>query len=77
MKEGWMCPRCKRVNSQLTMWCDCKEENKINFNNRNVCQHYWELYAVDTSGSHYRCKLCGKKKTEIYDPDYNGVTVSN
>ena len=32
MKEGWICPRCKRINAPFVMYCDCKKDydNKEN-----------------------------------------------
>jgi len=26
MNEGWVCPRCGKVNAPDVKWCDCKNE---------------------------------------------------
>lgn len=31
MKEGWICPRCGKVNAPFAMSCDCKPSSASNF----------------------------------------------
>lgn len=33
MKEGWICPRCGKVNAPFIGWCDCKPD--VPFSNAN------------------------------------------
>ncbi len=73
MNEGWICPRCGRVNAPFTPYCDCELNTSSNFTT-SACGHHWVLDGIDTIGSHYRCVLCGETKFENYDPNYNGVT---
>lgn len=72
MKEGWICPRCGRVNAPFTPYCDCK----LNISS-NMCNHNWIPNGVSTSGTHYRCTKCGQTKTEIYNPESYIVTITN
>ena len=30
MKEGWLCPKCGRVNAPFTPYCDCVNSDKTN-----------------------------------------------
>lgn len=73
MNEGWVCPRCGRVNAPFTPYCDCKLSVQSNFT-ETPFNHQWVLEGMDTGGSHYRCTLCGERKHESYDQNYNGVT---
>ena len=80
MKEGWICPRCKKVNAPFTPSCDCKENNHANYALLEYCingYHQWECTGVSTAGSTYRCRVCGKIKTENYDVDKSNITISN
>ena len=29
MNEGWICPRCKKVNAPDVKSCDCENDNKV------------------------------------------------
>lgn len=78
MKEGWICPRCKKVNAPFTPSCDCQENDYTNtatdcFNGN----HQWECTGVSTAGVAYRCRVCGKTKTENYDVNRSNITISN
>ena len=76
MKEGWLCPRCKKVNAPFTPSCGCQENYYTN--NATDCingNHQWE--GVSTVGSAYRCKICGKTKTENYNVDKSNITISS
>lgn len=30
--EGWICPRCGRVNAPWNPWCNCEHKSNINTN---------------------------------------------
>lgn len=80
MKEGWICPRCKKVNAPFTPSCDCKENSHTNYALQVDCingYHQWECTGVSTAGSTYRCRVCGKTKTENYDVDMSNITISS
>lgn len=73
MNEGWICPRCGRVNAPWISFCICKSSDKMVLN--STCSHQWVLTVVNTAGSQYTCRICGATKTESYDPNHNGVTI--
>ena len=73
MNEGWVCPRCGRVNAPFTLYCDCKANISQLAPNPKHCDHIWEYDSIRTNGTHYICKKCGKTKTEIYNPDLHYV----
>ncbi len=80
MKDGWICPRCKKVNAPFIPSCDCKENNHTNYALQVDCingYHQWECTGVSTAGSTYRCRVCGKTKTENYDVDKSNITISS
>ena len=37
MNEGWICPRCKRVNAPFTPYCDCQVNNRANYTAQVDC----------------------------------------
>ena len=74
MLEGWICPRCKRVNAPWVDHCDCNENTRnSNFSNetpcsdKDCCKHKWVVTGVSTAGTHYRCAYCGDIKTITYN----------
>ena len=74
MLEGWICPRCKRVNAPWVDHCDCNENTRnSNFSNetpcsdKDCCKHKWVVTGVSTAGTHYRCAYCGEIKTITYN----------
>lgn len=74
MLEGWICPRCKRVNAPWVDHCDCyKNTRNSNFSNEtpysdeDCCKHKWVVTGVSTAGTHYRCAYCGEIKTITYN----------
>ena len=75
MNEGWICPRCGRVNAPFVTYCECKEEFATNLGSTQ-CNHEWECDGINTGGSHYRCKKCGSTKTVPYNPDQYGTTIA-
>lgn len=42
MKEGWICPRCGKVNAPVIGWCDCKSDEAIS-NAGNECPCGWGI----------------------------------
>ena len=64
MNEGWICPRCGRVNAPFTPYCDCTET----VSNLGECKHLWKLdgCGVSDTKTHcsYICTKCGKRKSE-------------
>lgn len=79
MKEGWICPRCKKVNAPFIPSCDCQENDYATYVKQVDCingYHQWEFIGVSTVGTKYRCKVCGKTKTENYDVNRSNITIS-
>lgn len=67
-EEGWICPRCGKVNAPFVGSCDCKS-NIVT----NMCcgsDHDWRLISAGngTNGAcyTYRCRKCGATK-DVYD----------
>lgn len=65
MKEGWLCPRCGRINAPFTMYCDCKEHHDNNAKVYSIdiseCKrgnHDWKL-DLYSSAIKCRCSRCG------------------
>ena len=61
MNEGWICPRCGRVNAPFTPYCDCKATVSSNFSG---CNHNWVLTTVTDTTNEYKCINCGEIKIE-------------
>lgn len=83
MQEGWLCPRCGSINAPFISQCTCTpnivvEPSDISkTNDISEClkgNHKWECYGMDTSGSHYRCSVCGAIRKEFYKG--NGETLT-
>lgn len=86
MKEGWICPRCGSINAPFIGQCTCKSNIMAEpldiqkSNDISEClqgNHKWECCGVSTGGSTYRCRICGKTKTENYDVDKSNITISS
>lgn len=64
MKEGWICPRCGKVNAPFIGQCTCKSDNLTTSNFDGDCTHDWVLSGIssDVGGMVYRycCAKCGK-----------------
>ena len=65
MNEGWVCPRCGRVNALFTLYCDCKANISQLAPNPKHCDHIWEYDSIRTNGTHYICKKCGKQRLKF------------
>ena len=72
MLEGWICPRCKRVNAPWVDHCDCS----LKTNNINCC-HQWVPGTVSTAGTMYVCAICGATKMEHYNTDGYVRNITN
>lgn len=73
MKEGWICPRCGKVNAPFIASCDCKPDKVVsNANSECSCggEHEWTFTTgwSDTisSGITYTCKKCGQTKSVAF-----------
>lgn len=73
MKEGWICPRCGKVNAPFILSCDCKSDMPVsNANSQCGCggEHEWHIGSCWNttigSGCTYICSKCGKMK-QVYD----------
>lgn len=73
MKEGWICPRCGKVNAPFIGWCDCKSDEVIS-NASNECPcgrgHHWRLMVCYDNavgdGITYICDKCSATK-KVYN----------
>lgn len=70
MSEGWICPRCGRVNAPWVEYCGC---NKIDAaSTQDPCLrgvHDWQIVEYRPSKStasictvEYKCRRCGGRK---------------
>ena len=63
MKEGWLCPRCGKVNAPFVGQCSCNNK-KYRQNYRKPCSHDWVFDDMDDSGTcFYHCSICGSTNT--------------
>ncbi len=64
MKEGWICPRCGKVNAPFIGQCTCKSDSSTTSNFDTDCIHDWVLNGissdVDDMVYRYCCTRCGK-----------------
>ena len=73
MKEGWICPRCGKVNAPFIGWCDCKPDEDMS-NADSECPsgwgHHWRIMVCYDNavgdGITYICDKCGATK-KVYD----------
>ena len=59
-----------------------RERQKKDSNMECLCvaidgMHEWECVGASTVGFTYRCRVCGNIKSESYNPNGNGVTISS
>ena len=68
MKEGWICPRCKKVNAPFTPYCDCQENSCTNYALQVDCingYHQWECTGMSTAGLHTDAEFVVKQRLKI------------
>lgn len=76
MKEGWICPRCGKVNAPFMLSCDCKPS--ATNDDTDGCNHDW--YAASggatTTGCYtwLVCRKCGKQK-QVFNSYINMVDI--
>lgn len=75
MKEGWICPRCGKVNAPFIGWCDCKPDEAIsNADSECPCgwEHQWRIMVCYDNavgdGITYICDKCGATK-KVYNSE--------
>ena len=74
MKEGWICPRCGKVNAPFIASCNCKLDMPVSNANSDCSregEHEWSLAscwsnALGNNGLTYICKKCGQIKRVVY-----------
>lgn len=80
MKEGWICPRCGKVNAPFAISCDCKPSTTSNFSDEGGCQHEWEPMTAGSSTAGcwiwFRCRKCGKQK-QVFNPYNERVDITS
>lgn len=68
MKEGWLCPRCKKVNAPWVSQCTCNETITTNIPVTGDPQFTW-LSNLDW------ITCCDKAPTAVYSSDKNSSTT--
>lgn len=79
MKEGWICPRCGKVNAPFIASCDCKPAvTNGALDNADGCNHEWMTASIGatTVGCYTQlvCRKCGKQK-QILNACNNPVEI--
>ena len=76
MKEGWMCPRCGKVNAPFIASCDCKPDEVVsNADSECPCGGKHQRFVSNAKGDEHgititiKCRKCGvcKDVHEDYD----------
>lgn len=75
MKEGWICPRCGKVNAPFMPYWDCKPDEIVsNADSKCPCDwgHHWRIMiCYDNAvgdGITYICDKCGTTK-KVYNSE--------
>lgn len=71
MKEGWICPRCGKVNAPFILKCDCKPDEIVsNAYSECLCDwgHHWRIMNIVSDGITYICDKCGTTK-KVYNSE--------
>lgn len=76
MNEGWICPRCRRVNAPFITYCDCEDNIADTTPNPKFCNHSWECVSINTAGVHYICTKCGATKNRIINSKAISTTTN-
>lgn len=74
MEEGWVCPRCGKVNAPFIASCDCKfDEVRSNADSECGCggKHEWRITNnwnnIFGRGVTYTCNKCGQIKDIMWN----------
>lgn len=73
MKEGWICPRCGKVNAPFVEQYTCNNTDYY-YHSNGLCDHVWGLQSLvsDTGVRYcYRCCRCGKTIYSVSNPNFN------
>ena len=60
MQEGWICPRCGKVNAPFILNCDCASSDPTATPLNLLCAHNWEVKYDNNMNPYYQCRYCGK-----------------
>ena len=69
MQEGWLCPRCKKVNAPWVPHCDCKSEDKES--SQKINESKWGYHCPTCkqwcqNGQMHICYYSSPSGTEIW-----------
>lgn len=73
---GWCAKWDKKCDRKIP---DPPVINQYDYSTNRMCQsdedHQWECCGISTAGTSYRCKICGKYKTEPIEKQ-DDITIS-